>query len=749
MGVLKPEPVKVAVLGGGAGALAAADELSRKGFKVTVYQMGWRLGGKGATGRRLGDGRDLEHGLHVLGGFYHNAMGMLRRTYAEWPALAPKTAIPFNAAFVPQSRVHIMENGPSGQFAVRFPFPENSLPLGAEPQELNLRTIAGQILRYILHTTDPGLPRPRGADYAHEPRFRDPLRQAIEIVSPDKAQKSANAPPNHIIAGLLAGAVAAATQAAAVVNDAAEVLVQNAEDITDDAVTMIETALKLAPGSVVVGFGGAATVAFADAAAAVGLLAAEALDKVLAVIQESGLLPAPQAEQQPDYGILFEIGVVVARGILADGLWYKGFDAANGVEFETWMADHGLSKRARESAYFRCGYDYAFAYVDGDPEQPIMAAGSGLRGFLRMCFTYNRSVFVHMHGGMGEIVFTPLYEGLKSRGVDFKFFHRIDELELDLDGRRLSRIRGTIQNEPIGETYDPLVEYEYRDKVTGRTVKRLVWPDGPIADRLKHPVGVAERMEFLYESPWQAPATAQPFELIADEDFDICILGIPVGALHEITRDLAAKIPDWADMLAASATTPTLTAQLWQRGQTSTLGWAYGATVLTANAPPHSTWADMGYLLDLEQTGVSGHLSYFCGPVEISDGAIHSNDVRYGPSELRRAADRTREWLNDNLRTLLPNAKVPAANVPGAEDELYVRMNSFPSELYTLTVPGKVHLRLAPGGSFVENLYLAGDWTRNGFDIGSFETAVLSGLICAREITGGGQRFPGEQDLGW
>ena len=46
---------KVAVLGGGLGAMAAAYELTctaelRERFEVTVYQQGWRLGGKGASG---------------------------------------------------------------------------------------------------------------------------------------------------------------------------------------------------------------------------------------------------------------------------------------------------------------------------------------------------------------------------------------------------------------------------------------------------------------------------------------------------------------------------------------------------------------------------------------------------------------------------------------------------------------------------------------------------------------------------
>src|ERR1700761_9057212 len=57
--------VRVAILGGGAAALSAAFALTeRGGYEVTVYQMGWRLGGECARGRRIDDGspRDQEHG---------------------------------------------------------------------------------------------------------------------------------------------------------------------------------------------------------------------------------------------------------------------------------------------------------------------------------------------------------------------------------------------------------------------------------------------------------------------------------------------------------------------------------------------------------------------------------------------------------------------------------------------------------------------------------------------------------------
>jgi uncharacterized protein with NAD-binding domain and iron-sulfur cluster len=79
---------RVAILGGGCGAITAAFYLShtpelRARFDVTVHAMGWRLGGKGASGRNAAHHQRIEeHGLHVWGGFYHNAFRLIRDGYA-------------------------------------------------------------------------------------------------------------------------------------------------------------------------------------------------------------------------------------------------------------------------------------------------------------------------------------------------------------------------------------------------------------------------------------------------------------------------------------------------------------------------------------------------------------------------------------------------------------------------------------------------------------------------------------------
>jgi uncharacterized protein with NAD-binding domain and iron-sulfur cluster len=91
---------RVAILGGGMAGLSAAWRLSEPGWRdrfesITVYQRGWRLGGKAASSRGQ-HGRIEEHGLHVWLGSYENAFTLLRECYAELDRATTDPAAPIH-----------------------------------------------------------------------------------------------------------------------------------------------------------------------------------------------------------------------------------------------------------------------------------------------------------------------------------------------------------------------------------------------------------------------------------------------------------------------------------------------------------------------------------------------------------------------------------------------------------------------------------------------------------------------------
>ncbi|MEY3013088.1 MAG: hypothetical protein RIT45_1823 [Pseudomonadota bacterium] len=118
---------RVAILGGGLAGLAAAFELTatparRQRYDVTLYQMGWRLGGKCASSRGP-NGRIEEHGLHVLLGGYENAFGVLRRLYDELERPVDAPIRRFEQAFLPHDEVVFVEpiRGTLRPWRIRFP----------------------------------------------------------------------------------------------------------------------------------------------------------------------------------------------------------------------------------------------------------------------------------------------------------------------------------------------------------------------------------------------------------------------------------------------------------------------------------------------------------------------------------------------------------------------------------------------------------------------------------------------------
>ena len=84
---------KIAVLGGGIGSLSAVFGITsrpdwREHYEITVYQEGWRLGGKCASSRNPEIGNRIEeHGLHIFFGFYDNAFRVIQASSSRASAV--------------------------------------------------------------------------------------------------------------------------------------------------------------------------------------------------------------------------------------------------------------------------------------------------------------------------------------------------------------------------------------------------------------------------------------------------------------------------------------------------------------------------------------------------------------------------------------------------------------------------------------------------------------------------------------
>ena len=141
------------------------------------------------------------------------------------------------------------------------------------------------------------------------------------------------------------------------------------------------------------------------------------------------------------YARTVDLAMAAMKGILVDWLPLRGYDAINHRDLGDWLAEHGAEidrvDPQRNSAFLRGVYCGSFAFIEGDPKRPNMAAGRALQGAIRCLFHYNGSVLWRMQAGMGDAVIAPLYRVLQRRGVRFAFFHAADAVVPSADGTQV------------------------------------------------------------------------------------------------------------------------------------------------------------------------------------------------------------------------------------------------------------------------------------------------------------------------
>ncbi len=728
----QPEREKVAVLGGGPAAIAAAFELTatpelRDRFEVTVHQLGWRLGGKCASGRNLEQGgRIEEHGLHVWFGFYDNAFSAMRAAYEELARPAGHPLATLEDAFEGCDELVLYDRQGDGWRGFSLTWPRNDEVPGGDHELPDFWEVAGICCGWAaeqLHALTVERP---GAFPAARHRRRFTPRWFSDVVA---------------ALGVGVGVDAAR---------GGEHLLYLAHHLARARIALRE-APRPRPSR------RAASARPPRRDPGHHLLAA-LLTRFRDWMWEH--VVREDCHQDPHLRLFFttfDIFASATAGIVTDGVLQDGWDAINDRELCEWLREHGAKEvtlgatPAQRSPILRSIYDVAFAYPAGVIDDADAAAGTAMNNLLRLLFSYRGSLSYKMQAGMGDTVFTPFYEVLRRRGVKFEFFNAVTDMRLSSDGRLIDAIEIVPQVELEDGGYDPLVS------VAGRDSQELeCWPSEPRWEQLRDGEQL-ERRGVNFEHDLN-PLGREPVTLHRGNDFHSVVLGIPVAALPQICARIAERPGHerFARMLSSAKTVRTQAFQLWLEKPTPELGWEHDTNSIAGSyVEPLDTWCDMTHLLAREawspSDGVRG-IAYFCGVLDDRDG----EDQAAADARVKRSAQ---AFLEGDIGTLWPRAVTggPASPIdwmlladrrgrsgPQRLEAQYWRANTTPSERYALTPARSVGDRLAAGETGVANLVIAGDWTRNGVDAGCVESAVTSGLQAARALIGHDRRFTGE-----
>ncbi len=720
---------RVVILGGGLSGLTAAYHLSdteemRACYDVTVYQMGWRLGGKCASGINVqANHRIEEHGVHVFSGFYANAFTMLRECYAslDRPPATPLSSClgGANPAFEPHNRLSLMEtvNDRWNRWDLIFDPDASQLP-GDSPRSPKLWRDLKKLCA-SLHQEYERLTAEQKAEFRAQAvkggGLRRQTQQALKMVRGRREDD-----PGQLF------------------------------DSLSDVSRLVRPRRERGTARQHIAF-------------------CRLVKQLIGAVHVALRAPDSLSDDVRHFLILANLGLAIVRGILKHRVLRLGFDCIDDYDFRDWLKKHGASPAVRDSPILHSLYASVFAYQpDGkNKARPRLSAAVALRVLWRTFFDFRGGFVWKMQAGMGETVIAPLYEILKQRQVKFKFFHRVERLELTADKSSIARIHITRQVDLKVPEYQPLLlpaEHAQVDIPSWPSEPRYEQIDDSQARRLRELKKKHVDLESAWLK-WEHDSPAAPLE--ADHDFDTIVLAIPVGGLQTVCSDLIKQNRKWQQMIKHVKTIQTQSVQLWLNRSALQLGWSKISEepLLVAYQKPLDAWVGMSQLIEREKWSPEDdvrHIGYFVTTAIDEQPLAEQLQDRDTPRRQHALiAHRAQGMLKEDILPLWPRAADPAAplkfnwnllvdpkNRVGTErlQAQYVRANINPSDRYVLSLPGATKYRLRCDESGYQNLILAGDWTRNGLNAGCAEAAVISGMQSARAISQRRLPIVGETD---
>jgi uncharacterized protein with NAD-binding domain and iron-sulfur cluster len=704
-------PRRLVILGGGIAGLATAwhvtsDPRWRERFaSVTLHQMGWRLGGKCATGRGP-HGRVEEHGIHLFGGGYYNALPWMREVDRELygDGFGDRR---FDEQFERQYTsidVHGTQKDASR-------LPPSPLTLDNRPAVANVVSWLADALRGL---------RSRVAPIPEVPALKASIGWLQSLSA------TASGP-----ALALRGRVEAWMQAI----EAVETELRSGRvDDAQQALDRLDTIFGGGPGGVSVQGQGWA----GDA-------------RELGVREHRWLRRTRERLQLGNFVWAFARGVL--KDIVRGG---RSFASLDDVPYADWLRRHGAWAQTLEHDVVLAPLRILYQFEGGDATNPAnrsMGAGGFVHWTLRNG-AYLEAPFWFFREGTGESVIRPLYLALVRRGVAFEFFSKVEALVPGAGSGEIEAIELRRQARVIGDgPYEPLQERRWPARARH---EQLVEGDEIAA----LPAGELES----YASKW---AEAERHTLRRGEHFDDVVLAISLGALPFVAQRLIEAEPAWQRMVEHVKTVETQSLQVWFDTSSEGLGIADQIdepvrpddTGLGAGlATPFDGFSDFTPLIFeedwSERPGAPRPRSlwYFADVLKTPSDIADPGGPGYAARRHAEVLAACRKFLETELPRLLPRLRTPGgfdwdrlvpldaaapAHGPDRLGDQWVRANVEPPERYVQALAGTTRFRLEAGRSaHWRNLYLAGDWTHNGLDVGCVEATVMSGMLAANDLLG-------------
>ena len=674
-------------------ALTATPELRRR-YEVTVFQQGWRLGGKGASGRDVAPGHGMrieEHGLHMWMGFYENAFRTIEQCYEEWEKSPENPFQTWRDAFSAQNLINLMERREADGITTWEPWTLDftGLECGVPGKPLTaievVRCLANLLLRH--HEKHPATGRGTPAHSALT-GIRDYLAAIPE--------EHGHAEVGRIVAGHLAGGH------------------EHLRAVTADP--------------------GRAYAASTDEAA----LDTGGLDLDVRRLW-----------------LMLNLGWAMLKGLVEDVLPYgaAGYARIDHYDFREWLVEHGAHEEYTDSAPVRALYDLGFAYEDGDVSRPAAAAGVVLRVVLGMMFGSRGAPLWRMNAGMGDTIFAPLYQVLSARGVRFEFFHRV--LDVGVADGRVATI-DVAQQVLTRPGYRTLVPVRNLPCWPSEPDWDHIENGAHIRARLEAEGLTLESHWCDQEVERKTLVVDRDFDLVVC-GISVAALGDICASLIDADprwRDMVERLQTVATQAVQLWVNDDLEGLGWDHGAVVSTAYAepMASWAVMSHLIPMEDWP-----ADDEPRGIHYFCGPLRVGAAIPPRGDHGYPRQVRQQVLKDATGWLGTNIGGLWpRAVAGNGfSVNWSVLYDPENEVtedrfafqFWRANIDPTERYVLSVPNTARYRLDPGDSGFSNLFLAGDWTRTRLNAGSVEAAIESGMRAARAISGYPPIVPHEDSI--
>ena len=667
----RPRRTKIAILGGGLGAMAAAYELTSQPrwferYEVTIYQKGWRLGGKGASGRGR-HGRIEEHGLHCFWGFYDNAFSMLRACYDE----ADRKSGPIRTvedAFEKLSSVYFIDRKNGQWRRYQMHFPENSAKPG-EGEWTTDMTVPGLVARYIRQVRDVL------REHADVKRRFERVIETMEEELTD-LERLWRVGPSDV--------------AASIWNDVrARLETLTGIDLFDDV---------------------EGHTADADYRREVLFDAAQfAFIMVLGLLRDG--VPLSLAELDDERFDALDLRAWLAKHGASERLLRSQF--LTGLYNASFCYPGGSFDRPNLSA--------------GVALRTVLLMGFTYKGAFmwKMRASMGDVVFAPIYEALKRRGEDADKQSGRSGSLRFRFFHKVTKLGLGPDRRTIDTIEIAEQAIVKNGSYDPLVTIKglacwpskprYEQLVDGEQLEGFDLE----SDWCTHPPARKRVLGRGDEDGFDHVVLAIPVGALAE----IC------GELVDASRDWKNMV-DRVKTIRTKSFQVWLTATAAQASWQSER-----RIMTDVYENDFNSVADMYQTLPFEdwpKESAPGGVIYFSTAMKDDPAEPAHPDDSYPRQQTATVEREAREWLalwQEGICGWLG----PTYD-PGAFADLYPRANVNHDERYVLSLASSTKYRLAPDRSGYANLFLAGDWTRSTLNLGCAEGATMSGLEAGRAV---------------